>query len=253
MEVAYAQTVNMTPTLRADLKKGVATTGSIVPVGGPSALDQVTYVWTSADGIQVRRIDALGQVTEIGYDIVGRKVYDYVYATPIADFANNTALKLALSTGDADQADLGLWSDPSIDPQTCYVYDAAGRVRYAINGAGAVTGYLYDAAGRVVETDAYTTAITPSDTLWNQIWNQTWKLGDAALAIAAISTLLGPSPPAQKQINTYDNAGRLTKVVDALGYATSYRYDAAGRCSRHRRCASQYQPQHVRRGRPQGL
>ncbi|OQS08039.1 hypothetical protein B0T38_22160, partial [Chromobacterium violaceum] len=40
-------------------------------------------------------------------------------------------------------------SDPARDRVTRYVYDAAGRQRYVVNAAGAVTQYEYDATGNV--------------------------------------------------------------------------------------------------------
>jgi len=101
------------------------------------------------------------------------------------------------------------------DRLTHYVYDAAGRQRFAIDALGDVTETRYDAAGQAVATVAYAqrdalTAPPSTETM------QAWVAGHADAAD-------------RQTLSFYDAAGRLAYRADAERHVSAFGYDAAGR------------------------
>lgn len=145
-------------------------------------------------------------VSERRYDASGRAVADVAYAKTIAYTVGQTASQIASAVtaagGDAaNQQRL-----------TRYAYDAAGRLRFTLDDAGAVTETRYDAAGRVASTRVYKTAISV-------------VTSNEAVIATAVATL----EDARRTSYVYDAAGRLSSTTDALNNTESYGYDAAGR------------------------
>jgi YD repeat-containing protein len=97
-------------------------------------------------------------------------------------------------------------------------YDRDGRQVIAVDAMGGVTRFQYDAGGRVVETTRYATPHAGA-----------WLASSAPVADAARD---------QRTSHIYDAVGRLRYTVDALGYASETRYDAAGRVVMHKRYAN---------------
>ncbi|MDF0607227.1 hypothetical protein HZU77_016555, partial [Neisseriaceae bacterium TC5R-5] len=102
-----------------------------------------------------------------------------------------------------------------------YVYNANNQLEYSIDGAGSVTETRYDANGRVSQTIRYATALILSSapannyTLLNQI--KTHRAD-------------------RSEQRFYDQDGRLSYSLDALGNLSGYRYDASG----HRTATTRY-------------
>jgi len=107
------------------------------------------------------------------------------------------------------------------------VYDAAGRVAYAIDADGAVTEFGYDSMGRVIKELGFitlrSTTSSPSLSTMNS-----W------------ATTYGSTTGNRTTRSFYDLAGRLVYSVDPEGYITENRYDTAGRTTLTIRYASSY-------------
>ena len=110
--------------------------------------------------------------------------------------------------------------------KTWYFHDGNGRQTFVVRGThdsanlqnarGEVTETRYDAFGQVIDSIAYTGAITiavPGD-------RESVKATLATLAFAAASD-------SRTQL-AYDRRGLLTQRIDAEGYRTSYAYNAFG-------------------------
>lgn len=162
-------------------------------------------------------IDALGRVTEYGYEYEGWKWSAFgplrqtiLYAGSIGGLGSYTVDSVRQAIGNAGLAGNGG------NRISRGVYDAAGRLIYAIDPEGAVTGYRYDVMGRVVRQVEYAGRRT-ADGLPDEGQMVAWDaatIGNAANRITR---------------NYYTAAGQLRFVVDAEGYVTRNDYDAEGR------------------------
>jgi YD repeat-containing protein len=109
------------------------------------------------------------------------------------------------------------------------LYDAVGRKVADIDADGHVAEYIYNTDNQLVRTLRYATAVDVS------------LLTDAAGKPADIAlTALRPAaaPDDRSAWNSYDQAGRLVKSVDALGFVTQFDYDGASRVIRTVRYAN---------------
>ncbi len=119
---------------------------SSLPATPPDGSEVIRTVY-DADGRKAFVIDAVGAVTGYTYDNDGRVIRTIQYAA------------LNASTGVQTLAQMQAWAN-NIDPNniiTRSVYDAGGRLIYAVDPDGYVTGYTYDGDGRVVLTMRYPT------------------------------------------------------------------------------------------------
>ncbi|MDX8356530.1 DUF6531 domain-containing protein [Sphingopyxis terrae] len=170
------------------------------------------YVY-DGQGLLRFAIDTAGYVTEYVYEsdvkwgAVGLARSTIVHATAIAtsDFTyDNVKALVAANAGNA------------ANRKSFAVYDAAGRLAYAIDAEGAVTGFAYDAMGHVIKTVAYAakraTSALPTEAVMNS-WRDA-NIGNAANRVTRA---------------WYTAAGNLRFTVDAEGYVTRNDYDAEGR------------------------
>ena len=127
---------------------------------------------------------------------------------------------------------------------TRYKYNSLGHIRMAIDPAGRTKHFLYDNRGRKVADVAADGALREylydnDDRLVATI-DYLNRLGAAQLASLVDSagnpanvTLAAVRPAASAddawQWNVYDQADRLIETIDAVGRATTYSYDGAGR------------------------
>lgn len=92
-----------------------------------------------------------------------------------------------------------------------YLHDAFGRVRYAVDALGFVTGYAYDGLGNVIGGTQYAGSVS-----------------DLAALRADPETVLAGHAVLGRFHHYYDGAGNLTAEIDASGYVKAHRYDARG-------------------------
>ncbi len=189
-----------------------------------SAADPVGYRIHDRDGRLRFAIDALGHVTEISYDALGRAHQQIAYALPLA---LSTADQQALRAGELapDTLATRLAGQVATARARFSIFDAVGRVRFEVvrqdlgqGSVGVVTERRYDAAGRVVANIAHATTVawTPS-------------LDTAALQQAI--TAAGGNAASQQRVTRmhHDGVGRVRYTVDDAGVVTAVEYDAAGR------------------------
>ncbi|TXI02313.1 MAG: hypothetical protein E6Q76_15660, partial [Rhizobium sp.] len=199
-----------TSTVLTKLRAGTAAVSDFTGFASAneSAARASQYVYDAAGRVvyALTRSDAGAVVSERRYDASGLKTADVAYAVTIPYVAGQMAAQVAsaLATAGGNAADQ--------QRLTRYAYDGAGRLRFSVDDAGAVTEQRYDGADRVVSTHAYATPVTI-----------------ATVTEAAVAALVAGQANVQRTGYAYDNAGRLTGTTDALNKTESYGYDAAGR------------------------
>ena len=142
-------------------------------------------------------------LSERRYDASGRVIAEIAYGVRIP---SNTAATEAAVT-----AALGVAGGGAQSRQTRHVYDRAGRLRYSVDDAGAVSAREYDASGRVLVLRQYQGLIGAATAMTEA------AIEAAVAAMASRST-----------VTRYDDAGRVERVYDALFEAERYVYDASG-------------------------
>jgi YD repeat-containing protein len=223
----FADTASIA-TLRASLAAGTATlAGVLTTVTGQSSKDPVDYVVFDAAGRQRYAIDALGAVTETRYDGAGRVAFVRHYARTVA---MGSTLRAKLQAGDpAAEADVAALvaplADDINDTRDYYIYDAAGRQVFTIDGANFATRATYNTSGMVATYRAEGLVFTIDAALRAKL--------EAGTATATDIPDRANNGYDHAVYNIYDTAGRLRYAVTVLTSATSVvserRYDAAGR------------------------
>ncbi|RQY32502.1 LysM peptidoglycan-binding domain-containing protein [Burkholderia stagnalis] len=154
-------------------------------------------------------IDADEDVTRFDYDPQGRLLTQTVYS-------NRASVELRAqtlgATPDGGQALNLPAADPQQDRTTRYFYDRDGLLRGSVDAQGYLTEHHYNGAGERIETVRYADPV------------------DAAQA--ANGTFAEMIPVAGVRDShlryAYNARGLLSVEIDAEGYVTRYRYDAAG-------------------------
>lgn len=214
LDYAYATATN--PAQRAS--------GSFwdLATGLSGATDRRTWYVYDGQGHLRYVVDPINRVTEYGYvsgvggDATGlvRTVTQYAGTISVPVTPNYALIKAAVTTA-------GLVSNP--DNRVSYnVYDEAGRLAYAIDATGAVTGHVYDNMGQVTRTVRYTATYATSSLP---------DLGD----MDSWSATHGADAGNRFTRFYYSDRGELVFTVDAEGYVTRFQYDAEGRKARESR------------------
>ncbi|QQQ02756.1 hypothetical protein [Lysobacter enzymogenes] len=231
----YAHAAQLNPTIRAKLTAGTASPQDVVDVTAvDNATDRVAY--TSYDGAGRARyaVDANGGVVETLYDAAGRVAGTRAYAVAVV---LDAALKPQLLAGDSAAfialgARLAAVADDARDLREYRVYDAAGRLAAAIDGAGYVAVRSYDAAGRVVQERRHSQAAAVSAALRARL-----VAGTAGVADIVAIAVQNDSTDALIR-RAYDAAGRERFTLTRSGLNQSgvglytvdeRRYDGVGR------------------------
>lgn len=151
-------------------------------------------------------IDGLGGTVAYRYDAAGNVISKIEFATAYASSTSTlTALDVFATAEAADQ-----------DRTTRMWYDAANRLRFALDAENYLREKRYDDVGRVTAEILYEEklgTIESSATL-EDIEDEAGDVADAAHD--------------QRTDTVYDAAGRATSVADASGAADVYTYDAVG-------------------------
>ncbi|WP_322966413.1 DUF6531 domain-containing protein [Sphingomonas fuzhouensis] len=165
------------------------------------------YVYDAANR-RIAAVDALGGVTAMGYDALGRIAWTKSYATPIAR-ATLDAYPPAITLAQASV------SAAANDRVTRTFHDAAGRQAFAVDGEGFVTERRYDGVGNLTTTIRYAAVIS--------------GLTDATTT-GELAALLPAAIPVDAAVTRYgyDRTSRLTERTDPDGSVTRFDYDALG-------------------------
>jgi YD repeat-containing protein len=176
---------------------------------------QVTYTDASR---QVKLTLANGLVTTSTYDLAGRLI-----SVQESDSVNTTAGSLGTTSYAYDNlGNLRMVTDVT-GQNTYYLYDSDNRKVGEIDPNKNLTEWVYNVNGQVIRTIQYKNTVTA--TL------------DATTALTNTITTAGIRPAAdatndRTSYRIYDQAGRLSHEIDALGYVTEYQYDGASRLLR---------------------
>jgi len=190
---------------------------------GTSSSDLHTHYVYDGEGNLKYTLDANLRPTEYVYDNAGHLLHTKSYAAPIASAPSsytvaNVAAQIAATSGLAtNAANRTSWA----------VYDAAGRVAYTIDADGGVVAFVYDAVGQVIKKIAYVT-LDPVSSDQSLSTMNSWATTHASDTGNRLTRVI------------YDQAGRVVYTVDAEGYVTENRYDAAGRVTLNIRYAAVY-------------
>jgi RHS repeat-associated protein len=149
--------------------------------------------------------DPRGKITNYGYDANGNLASVSVDDQAVTTNAYNGQGQLT-SSADGD-------SHP-----TTYTYDANGNLASVTDGLGNKTSYTYDAAGNVltrVDPLGNVAGGDPNAHKWTYTYDNLGHL------------LTETNPLGKTTTRTYDDAGNLKTVTDALNHVTTYDYDAS--------------------------
>ena len=174
-------------------------------LGSGSSDDRITRNAYDKDGRLRFTVDGTALLTEYRFDDVGNTGADH---PPQLD-------SVAASTYTVEDLQAQVDAHASAPARILRaVYDAAGRMTFAIDATGRVTAFGYDSMGRVIKQVVYATAYdsVPEPLDWEM---QGWAAA-AAHADDRISRSI------------YDLEGRLAYSVDAENYVTEYRYNRLG-------------------------
>ncbi|WP_289024778.1 LysM peptidoglycan-binding domain-containing protein [uncultured Sphingomonas sp.] len=208
-EIAYANITSAALRASGSLQ-------SLIDSAGTSASDRsIRYVYDGQDLLRFT-IDALGQVTEFGYE---DRSWLWSAFRPVRwtkRYAGTIGALSSYSYASVKNAVAALASDPA-NRTGWAVYDSAGRLAYSIDAGGAVIGYSYDTRGQLVRKAEYA----------NLRWTGSLpSKGDMDSWVASY-------PTANDRITRYyySARGELRFTIDAEGYVTRTDYDAEGRVS----------------------
>jgi YD repeat-containing protein len=167
------------------------------------------YSYDNADRLRYS-VDALGSVVRQDYDGEGRVTGVRAYATPLA-------AGWAAKTYDELRTALDALGTTAADALSVNVFDSDGRMLYAVDALGQVTERKYDRVGRVLIERQYGQPIT----------GVTVGMGRTTVA----DKLLPLKDDAKDHVtrHIYDKAGNQRFVINAEGFVSEWRYDAAGR------------------------
>jgi YD repeat-containing protein len=175
--------------------------------------DRVTRYVYDGQGLLRYQVDGLNQVTQYDYNQARQVKRTTVFAGSLAatsdyTFDNIKAMVIQANL-EANEATRSSWS----------IYDAAGRVAFAVDAERGVTGFNYNSAGQVIKSVQYAALPTLG-------WEPTlgsmsaWAAGQATNVDNRVTR------------HYYNGRGELRFTVDAEGYLTRKEYDAEGRLTR---------------------
>lgn len=198
-----------TPINVAGLPAVVSSADVLAALPATDTAAAITKTVYDRDGRVVYAIDAIGAAARSFYDAAGNVKMVIQYAKP---YTGATFTKTALDTWFAN----GLNLDSTNDRVSNRVYDGARRPVYSVDALGGVTRSYYDGAGNLTVMVQYAKPYGSSTFTKSAL--DTWFANGVNLDSANDRT----------SYRTYDNAGRLAYMVDALRGVTRNVYDADG-------------------------
>jgi|GEM_PF-1052426 len=162
------------------------------------------YVYNSLNQL-VYVVDPLGNVVETNYDQQGHVIKRVSYAKPVpaASFASATEFT-------SFRYFVFALSNPGTDVVQSYAYDRDDRLRFSIDGTGAIVEYKYDRSNNLVEQRTYA--------------KREWAWWGVAIGSKPV-----PDDVNDERVRTvYDALNRAIWKVDGAGGVTQYAYDSNG-------------------------
>ena len=158
---------------------------------------------------QILKVAADGSITETGYDKEGRVIWTRAYSNKLAQSTIDGWNSAAMWQITSSQAATTI--DAMRDRVNRWLYDKDGRQTFSIDPEGYVSENRYDAANNVIKSIRYSIAVSVGDNVDRPI---------------LVPLLIGASTVETNY--EYDDANRLTAVIDALGMRTEYILSATG-------------------------
>jgi YD repeat-containing protein len=191
----------------------------------PAGLNLTTQYTYDKNGNVVTKTDANTNVTRYAYDAGDRLIYTVDPAGGVSLNEYDKQGRVVRTTGYATAIDLtGLATPATVtqiqakvtasagkDAVQANRYDNDGRLRFTVDGTGAVTEYRYDANGNVVDRIDYASTINLA----------TWNATTDPAPIANVARDL-------RTRTVYDELNRATYSADGLGAVTQKVYDKVG-------------------------
>lgn len=207
MTRAYASPLWVSPTVQSRLFAGTATEADFAAFASTNeAASRTQYLVHDRAGrvryAVIRSAAGVGVVEETRYDAAGRVVAKVAHGTTVAFNPAHT------------EAALGTALAGSVRRTSSFIYDAAGRQRYATDATGALQESRYDGAGRLLGTLLY--GVRPPAGLATETALTDWVQTQAVATIRHTQS-------------AYDAAGRLSVSTDASNRTERFTYDGAGR------------------------
>jgi YD repeat-containing protein len=197
------------------------TLAELIASAGTSTADRRTDYVYDGRGYLRFTLNAMAAPTEYVYDGAGRVIRTVAYSGTIAAVSS-----YSLAYVQAQLTSTGL-ATSAYNRISRSVYDAAGQLAFAIDAAGAVTAFAYDGVGNAVKTTRYAILYTTAGDQ-SLATMQSWAAGQASQGANRIDRTI------------YDVHGRVAYAVDAEGFVTEHRYDAAGRLTKDIRYSAAY-------------
>ncbi|MDO4584599.1 MAG: LamG-like jellyroll fold domain-containing protein [Planctomycetia bacterium] len=188
-----------------------------------NALNQTTtYTYDNLDRL-VSTTYASGQSSQNVYNNAGQLVQSIDLNGAVTSYTYNTYGKVATIT--------------SPGSSVTYTYDSLGRISTETDSLNRVTSYTYNADGKLASTtisDGTQSAVISQTTY--DAWGRTATQTDAASVVLAytydrfdrVTKITRTNDNVVLETRTYDLAGNLKTVKDALNNVTTYTYDALG-------------------------
>lgn len=204
-----------------DLKRSWAYDKNGNVTSSTDGLGGVTRYTYDALDRQVHVVDPAGGVTLTAYDANGRilRVTRYVKAVALG------SLPVAATVDQVKALIVATAGHDAIDARR---YDRDGRLRFSVDGTGAVTRYTLDGNGQVTTRVQYANAVDMV----------AWK-GDVDPPVVADASR------DRRTVMFYDDLGRLARSVDTVGAITAYAYDGNGNVTKVTRYAKAVDPSNV--------
>ncbi|MFC4158796.1 hypothetical protein [Chitinimonas lacunae] len=201
--------------------------------------------WLHYDGLGrlLRSIDVEGKQTEYQYSIErsggirveisapdGRrtvKVYDtHGNLLSVQELGDNASQTLSFSRFHYDALDRLRYSVDGSGRGSAMLYDALGRKVAEVDDSGAMVEFGYDRNGQLALTRRYVNRLSGE-----MLQRYLSPPGEGVAAVDLRKPGARPAPSNEDRVERriYDNAGRLSKTLDADGFMTVYRYDGASR------------------------
>lgn len=231
-QYAYDQAGQLRQTLRyaGQTTAGLRDAGTLPQLLAslPDTSGLSSWVFYDSAGRKVGEVSEQQYVTAYVYNEEARTQQAIVYTNLPYTGVITTATTLA---------DITAWlaaQSGILTNTTTIQYDTQGRVQSRTTQDGTVTAYEYDASGRLVKETAAAGTLVARETdyrydAYNQMISRLWGEGATHLAAGMTEAQVAAVHAQYGERYSYDVLGRRAQVTDRAGNVTSYYYDDNGR------------------------